>query len=87
MILKEFNRILTERNLLDQIELFGCSHLGGHKFAGTMVIYPAGIWYGRVKACHVEQIIEDTCLKGQIIKEIYRGTMNAPTDSQPTLNW
>ncbi|KAI9778352.1 MAG: hypothetical protein M1839_008139 [Geoglossum umbratile] len=60
------------------------SHVGGHKFAGNVIIYipPSmtanrlagkGIWYGRVKPSHVEGIIEETIVKGRVISELFRG--------------
>jgi hypothetical protein len=75
------------------------SHVGGHKWAGNVIIYfPStwkavqenkdkstksvarlnplagmGIWYGRVEPKHVEGIIEETVLKGNIIRELFRG--------------
>ncbi|KAI9864655.1 MAG: hypothetical protein M1813_003144 [Trichoglossum hirsutum] len=60
------------------------SHIGGHKFAGNVIIYipPSltvnrlagkGIWYGRVEPRHVEGIIEETIVKGRVIGELFRG--------------
>ncbi|KAI9763157.1 MAG: hypothetical protein M1840_000869 [Geoglossum simile] len=60
------------------------SHVGGHKFAGNVIIYipPSvkinrlagkGIWYGRVKPSHIEGIIEETIVKGRVIGELFRG--------------
>ncbi|KAH0542421.1 hypothetical protein FGG08_003176 [Glutinoglossum americanum] len=60
------------------------SHVGGHKFAGNVIIYipPSltandlagkGIWYGRVEPRHVEGIIEETIVKGRVIGELFRG--------------
>ncbi|KAK4138626.1 Sucraseferredoxin-like protein [Trichocladium antarcticum] len=65
------------------------SHIGGHKFAGNVIIYlpPGlktrdgaahplaghGIWYGRVEPRHVEGVIEETVLKGRVIEELFRG--------------
>ncbi len=60
------------------------SHVGGHKFAGNVIIYippvlknhplaGKGIWYGRVEPKHVEGIVEKTIYQGQIIKELFRG--------------
>jgi hypothetical protein len=62
------------------------SHIGGHKFAGNIIIYiphtpqwkshplsGKGIWYGRVEPWHVEGIIEQTIRRGVIIKELFRG--------------
>jgi len=65
------------------------SHIGGHKFAGNLIIYlpPSlktaagdahplaghGIWYGRVEPKHVEGIISETILKGNVVKDLFRG--------------
>ena len=56
------------------------SHVGGHKWAGNVIIYipPSfggnalagkGIWYGRVEPGHVEGIVAKTILGGKVIKE------------------
>lgn len=65
------------------------SHIGGHKFAGNVIVYlpPGlrtedgqahplaghGIWYGRVEPSHVEGIVGETILKGRVIEELFRG--------------
>lgn len=60
------------------------SHIGGHKFAGNIIIYipPSfhsnplagkGIWYGRVEPQHVEGIVAKTILDGTVIKHHFRG--------------
>jgi len=33
------------------------SHIGGHKFAGNVIVYPGGVWYGRVLPCHVPHLL------------------------------
>lgn len=65
------------------------SHIGGHKYAGNVIIYiplsftprktvspiaGKGLWYGRVEPKHVEGIIRETILGGRIIKDMLRGT-------------
>ncbi len=65
------------------------SHIGGHKFAGNVIVYlpptlrtedgaphplaGQGIWYGRVEPRHVEGIVRETVLKGNVIAELFRG--------------
>jgi len=64
------------------------SHVGGHKFAGNVIVYlppgmkigeqshplaGCGIWYGRVEPKHVEGIVQETILRGQVIKDMFRG--------------
>jgi hypothetical protein len=65
------------------------SHVGGHKFAGNVIIYLPphikttegdphrlaghGIWYGRVQPRHVQGIIAETIGRGNVIGELFRG--------------
>ena len=65
------------------------SHIGGHKFAGNVILYippqmksasgdshalaGCGIWYGRVEPKYVEGIIQETIVNGNVIEELFRG--------------
>ncbi|KAI9646786.1 Altered inheritance of mitochondria protein 32 [Ciborinia camelliae] len=65
------------------------SHIGGHKFAGNVILYipphmktkdgkdhplaGCGIWYGRVEPKHIEGIVQETLLEGKVIEEMFRG--------------
>ncbi|GKT40736.1 altered inheritance of mitochondria protein 32 [Colletotrichum spaethianum] len=65
------------------------SHIGGHKFAGNVIVYippglrmkggekhplaGKGIWYGRVEPKHVEGIVKETVLEGRVIADMFRG--------------
>ncbi|RCI07682.1 hypothetical protein L249_5735 [Ophiocordyceps polyrhachis-furcata BCC 54312] len=65
------------------------SHIGGHKFAGNVIFYlpPGmllrnggphplaghGIWYGRVEPKHVDGLIKETILGGNIVADLFRG--------------
>ncbi|KAI0457012.1 Sucraseferredoxin-like protein [Xylaria acuta] len=67
------------------------SHIGGHKFAGNIIIYlpPTlknnagnphplaghGVWYGRVEPKHVEGVVQETIVKGNIITDHFRGAI------------
>ena len=69
------------------------SHIGGHKWAGNVILYVPrnsttndgvehplagkGIWYGRVEPRHVQGIVEETMLKGRVIKDLFRGAIGA----------
>ncbi|KAG5660699.1 hypothetical protein KAF25_003305 [Fusarium avenaceum] len=68
------------------------SHIGGHKFAGNVIIYLPpdlkmgnekhplaghGIWYGRVDPKNVEGIVKETVLKGNVVADIFRGGIDA----------
>ncbi|KIV98928.1 uncharacterized protein PV09_09314 [Verruconis gallopava] len=65
------------------------SHIGGHKWAGNVIIYipptwsranghslsGSALWYGRVEPKHVEGIVQETIVGGRLIKELWRGGM------------
>jgi len=61
----------------ENIKVFGCSHVGGHKYAGNMIIYrpdwKQGIWYGRILPDDIENIMQKTVIGGKIIEKHWRG--------------
>ncbi|KAJ3297176.1 hypothetical protein HDU79_004550 [Rhizoclosmatium sp. JEL0117] len=77
ILVNEFNQTLGDLGLSEKVSVIGISHIGGHKFAGNVIIYskkfPAGVWYGRVIPCHVENIVKQTVLEGKVFKELFRG--------------
>lgn len=72
------------------------SHIGGHKFAGNVVIYipknaktasaeahplaGCGIWYGRVEPKHVQGIVSQTILGGAVFEDLFRGGITQTRD-------
>jgi len=56
----------------------GSSHIGGHVYAGTMIVYPEGRWYGRVSKqnvpallkCIGENKVYNECLRGCTSSEV-----------------
>ena len=44
----------------DSIRVFGCSHIGGHKYAATLAIYPQGDWVGKVTKKNAKHVIDCT---------------------------
>ncbi|TIA96818.1 hypothetical protein E3P77_03273 [Wallemia ichthyophaga] len=61
------------------VGLFKVSHVGGHKFAGNVIIhFPTGasICYGRVSAREVPAIVQQTIKHGKVLPELLRGGGN-----------
>ncbi|MFN8371483.1 MAG: sucrase ferredoxin [Anaerolineae bacterium] len=48
------------------------SHIGGHRFAATMIVFPYALYYGQVSAAEVQTIIELT-ERGSVYYEKMRG--------------
>ncbi|ORX92139.1 hypothetical protein K493DRAFT_263779 [Basidiobolus meristosporus CBS 931.73] len=76
ILVEEFLRVVKEKGIEEKVEILMVSHIGGHKFAGNVIIYPVGVWYGRVKSCHAQAIVEKTLLDEHIIQELYRGRLD-----------
>lgn len=59
------------------IQVMGCSHVGGHKYAGNVVIYrpqwKQGVWYGRVQPTDIPEILEKTVMEGKVLGRFWRG--------------
>lgn len=56
--------------------MYPTSHVGGHKYAGNVIVYNKNMkgadWYGRVTACHVEAIVR-AAMEGKVVQELLRG--------------
>ena len=83
ILIEEFQKQLGQSDLKEKILLLPVSHIGGHKFAGNIIIYRKvkegnafeADWYGRVKSCHVEAIIRDCIKQDLVIQDLFRGRM------------
>lgn len=49
-----------------------CSHLGGDRFAATMIVFPAGLYYGRVTAAAAPALVE-LYRDGRVDPRYFRG--------------
>ncbi|KAF9904263.1 hypothetical protein EC991_002866 [Linnemannia zychae] len=90
---KEFTRILRSKDLLGDaegdVEIWLVSHIGGHKFAGNVIVHRGGasVWYGRVEPCHSQAIVDATIERGEIIRELYRGGANDHIHAYKQVTW
>ncbi|XP_071731137.1 altered inheritance of mitochondria protein 32-like [Rutidosis leptorrhynchoides] len=81
-LIEKFNEEIEVRGLKDQVFVSPCSHVGGHKYAGNLIIYSAvqdekvtGHWYGYVTPNDVPELLDQHVKKGEIIERIWRGQM------------
>ena len=56
------------------IRVRATSHIGGHKFAGTIIIYPQADWYGHLNKKKANIII-DTIIKNKRLDKHWRGNV------------
>ncbi len=82
MVLSSLLKIISKNELSDQVEVFSSSHLGGHRFAGILVCYPSGNWYGRVTTNNMENILLSELEENQAYQELWRGKMGLTPNEQ-----
>lgn len=84
-LFEAFQAALTSRRLLDDISVWRISHVGGHRYAGNVLLYPGGDWYGYVTPGDVPRLIEQHLLGGEIITKLWRGRMGLSPEAQVSL--
>jgi (2Fe-2S) ferredoxin len=73
---------LTDRGLDTAADVWFSSHLGGHRFAGVVVCYPSGNWYGRVTADDVAELVQAELYGGKPLSRLWRGRMGLTMEEQ-----
>ncbi|KAF2742933.1 hypothetical protein M011DRAFT_411675 [Sporormia fimetaria CBS 119925] len=79
---KQFKETFKRKGVEAEVGMI--SHIGGHKYAGNVIIYipptlsqnelkGTGVWYGRVDPEKVEGVVDETIGKGRIIVDLFRG--------------
>lgn len=62
---------------LEDVTVRATSHVGGHKYAGNLLVYPEGIWYGYVRPDDAARLVAEHLVGGRIVADLHRGTMPA----------
>jgi hypothetical protein len=62
-------------------ETWECSHLGGDRFAGTMVLLPHGLYYGRMDDADEVDVV-NRYLAGRVDERFFRGRSSLPHEVQ-----
>lgn len=76
IIVSAFDRLLAARGLgEDKVMVRSSSHLGGHKYAGVVVVYPRGDWFGFITEQQVEKLLDNYIEHGSMVPEHWRGRM------------
>ena len=66
------SRIYKELLKKEGISAWRTSHVGGHRFAGNLVMLPEGIYYGRIDGENLDDVLSSH-LRGEIFLDCYRG--------------
>eukprot|EP00005_Dracoamoeba_jomungandri_P006127 CAMPEP_0174251122 /NCGR_PEP_ID=MMETSP0439-20130205/1055_1 /TAXON_ID=0 /ORGANISM="Stereomyxa ramosa, Strain Chinc5" /LENGTH=325 /DNA_ID=CAMNT_0015331363 /DNA_START=18 /DNA_END=995 /DNA_ORIENTATION=+ len=75
-VLAAFQEVIQQRGAQHKIAVRQTSHLGGHKYAGVVIVYPTGDWYGMVTRDNIEKIVDAYLSEDATIPyELWRGRM------------
>jgi hypothetical protein len=58
------------------------SHIGGHRYAATCIIYPQGVWYGNLRPEDAAKVVDDHLNHEQLLPEFYRGRLGTSAVQQ-----
>ena len=73
-VIAELESCLRRRRITPfDIYVRASSHLGGHEFAGVVVVYPECDWYGYISRRNVNDLL-DCVLEGRRLEGCWRGT-------------
>jgi hypothetical protein len=87
---ERFNQEIALRGLGEQVFVNYCSHIGGHKYAGNVIVFRpdggsggcSGHWYGYVTPDDVPEIVEKHIGLGEVVDRLWRGQMGLTEDEQ-----
>ncbi|KAK9084589.1 hypothetical protein Sjap_025000 [Stephania japonica] len=88
-LVARFKEEIDVRGLQGQVSVSPCSHIGGHKYAGNVIIFgptadgeKTGHWYGYVTPEDVPVLIQQHIGKGESIDRLWRGQMGLSEEDQ-----
>lgn len=71
-----------DSSVSDRFIVDGCSHVGGHKYAGVVVVYPPGDFYGYAGAKNIDTIVDFYLGKKPKAQQYWRGRMGTDEEQQ-----
>ncbi|KAF3486632.1 hypothetical protein F2Q69_00055890 [Brassica cretica] len=78
-LMEKFEQEIGSRGLSGKIFVKPCSHIGGHKYAGNLIVFSpdsagnvSGHWYGYVTPDDVPAMLDQHIAKGEIIQNLSR---------------
>ncbi|KAK7299919.1 hypothetical protein RJT34_10748 [Clitoria ternatea] len=89
VLVSRFREEIELHGLQGKVFVSPCSHIGGHKYAGNVIIYGSGIngevtghWYGYVTPDDIPLLVQHHIIKGEIVDALWRGQMGLSEDEQ-----
>lgn len=88
-LVMKFQVEIEIHGLHGQVSVRPCSHIGGHKYAGNVIIFcpnangeVTGHWYGYVTPDDVPILLEQHIKRGEVVGHLWRGQMGLSEEDQ-----
>jgi len=81
-LFERFQHEVASLGLDERVNLYRSSHVGGHRFAGNVLVYPPGDWYGYVTPHDVSRILAALNDSGDLPLGLWRGRMGLTPEEQ-----
>ncbi|KAL1811423.1 hypothetical protein DCAR_0623553 [Daucus carota subsp. sativus] len=88
-VVARFKEEIELRGLQGKVHVRPCSHIGGHKYAGNVIIFGStisgeatGHWYGYVMPDDAPTLLEQHIEKGQVVDLLWRGQIGLSEEDQ-----
>ncbi|PNX71906.1 sucrase-like protein, partial [Trifolium pratense] len=89
VLVSRFREEIELHGLQGKVFVSPCSHIGGHKYAGNVIIFGSSVngevtghWYGYVSPEDVPLLLQQHIMKGEIIDSLWRGQMGLSEEEQ-----
>eukprot|EP01018_Ginkgo_biloba_P024541 Gb_04765 [translate_table: standard] len=89
VLVRKLKDEIEARGLKGHVSVSPCSHIGGHKYAGNLIIHGpnpdgevTGHWYGYVTPDDVPILLDQHIGKGEIVDRLWRGQMGLMAEEQ-----
>uniref|UniRef100_A0ACD5YKN1 Uncharacterized protein n=1 Tax=Avena sativa TaxID=4498 RepID=A0ACD5YKN1_AVESA len=88
-LITRFKEEIEGQGLDGQVAVSACSHVGGHKYAGNVIIFSSdakgevtGHWYGYVAPDDVPVLLQKHIAQGEIVDHLWRGQLGMTEEQQ-----
>ncbi|KAJ8765089.1 hypothetical protein K2173_010572 [Erythroxylum novogranatense] len=89
VLVSRFKEEIEMHGLQGKLSVSPCSHIGGHQYAGNIIIFGSSIngaisgnWYGYVSPDDIPILVEQHIAKGEIVDCLWRGQMGLSEEEQ-----
>ncbi len=77
----EANQLIDQLSLNQSVRVWEVSHIGGHRFAPTLIDFPSGRYYGKISTSELSHILQQID-NYEVFSHVYRGWGILPRTAQ-----